>query len=233
MKKEQIKIALITLAVHSCYLFMFPASLHLKDPPQKKPELRIVTKEIIPPKTLAVKVTPAPLPLPLMHVAEKPTPTKPLATLPKNKDLPKKILKKKPSKQTPKQTAKPTAKPVKSVRGKLEKNVAKIQQNNTPTPPPLLTSSVATAELIQGDEKYHYLSVVSSQLQEWLILPEKGEVKLTITVQPNGKIANIKALSSESEKNLEYLKHVLEGVQLPVYDKNEEITFTVTFCDEK
>ncbi len=237
MKRNESKIVLITLGVHSLFLFAFPSSTHLKEPPKKKHELRIVTKEITPPKTLPVKfVQSSSPPSSVMTQKEQTDPIKP--------QLPKKISsppKKAPVKKIIKnKTTKPPVKSVKSVRGKFEKNVAKIQKkspsssiNTSPKATLIQTSPIAPTDVEQGEEKYNYLSTVSSQLQEWLVLPEKGIVKLTITVQPNGKIVNIKPLSTESEKNLEYLKHILETLQLPVYEKNEEITFTIMFCDEK
>ena len=256
MNRQHLKIALITLGVHTLYLFMLPTSLKIKEPPIKKQELKVITKELPHPRAQTIQMAPS----------DKNAPTEPTRSF---------IPRTPPPKKTPPPV---TTKTVKTMRGKLEKNVAKIQKKtpaktlaktypkspsktpqkslqNSPSkssikptkpstknslpqhlPPSfLITKADKTMTSMQEgpeDIKLSYLETISSQLRQWLTLPEKGAVKLTITVQANGKIGNIKPVSHESEKNLEYLVLVLEAIQLPVFGKNEEITFTITFCDD-
>ena len=68
-------------------------------------------------------------------------------------------------------------------------------------------------------------------LQEALHLPDYGEVKIEITVRPDGSVANLKVLEAESAKNKSYLEKSLPLLRFPTYDKNIR-TFVLTFCNE-
>lgn len=221
MKKKHIKIALITLFVHVLYFFIFPSGQKINQLTSPPTPLRVVTKEITPPRAQVIK----------LPNESKKGEEKFQSFLPKTSP-PKKIVKKKPT------VKKKPVKNVKSVRGKLDKNVAKIKAKNAPvkknvkksTPEKPVTTS--TQKGSTSEETHAYLQKISHSLQEWLTLPEKGSVKLTITVQANGKIVNMEVLTKESEKNWEYLRTVLPGIQLPTFKENKEITFTITFCDD-
>lgn len=77
-----------------------------------------------------------------------------------------------------------------------------------------------------------YFLDVCDLFKNTLVLPEKGVVKLTISVQPNGKIAKINLVSAESEKNLEYLLDKLRELILPKSQDGKDVVFTITFSDE-
>lgn len=237
MKRRNLQITLLTCAVHLCYLVLFP-SFHLTQlRKQPKPPMKITMKEIHPPGTRT-----------LQAIQEKRSEEQSPSFLPKTVPPQKKTIKnpaKKPIKkiqpQPPKQKkkTKPTT-TSKQVKKTIKKKAPKPLQKSHPAPslspktttqvkPPPTTHAPFTTE---GEDKHAYLQSISTQLQQWLTLPEKGSVKLTITVQPNGKIVNIKPLEVNSEKNLDYLQQILKGVQLPPYGKNEEITFIITFCDD-
>ncbi len=233
MKKQHLKIALITLGVHSLYFFMFPTSLKITPELIKPQPMRVITKEITPPQIQPIRViNEERISESTTKISEsKSAPTSTPSFLPKASP-PKKIIVKKTPTKKPTPTTQKNKKTVKTVRGKLDKNVATIKAKSAPQkhkPPSLSTSK---EQGIEGKEKHSYLQQISSSLKEWLTLPEKGVVKLTITVQANGKIVNIELLSSESEKNLHYLKTVLPGIKLPSFEENKEITFTITFCDD-
>ena len=251
IKKRSYKVALITIGVHSLYFFMFPTSLNLKNVPKKTQKLHVVTKEIIPPRAKAETIVKTQLDTDKVKVSKQKISTSsflPESSPPKSSS-PKKTIKKVPTKKKSKTTPKakpqikPKAKPkttttpksTKSVRGKLEKNVAEIQAKNPKKKVEGIKKTAPSSTDSQTSEKeakHSYLQKISTQLRGWLTLPEKGAVKLTITVQANGKIVNIVPLSNESEKNLEYLKCVLTSLQLPAFEENKEITFTITFCDD-
>jgi hypothetical protein len=63
-------------------------------------------------------------------------------------------------------------------------------------------------------------------------MPEKGIVKLTITVLTNGKIDKIEIDTYESKKNLDYLMAVLPTLSMPTIEKGFDATFTVLFCSD-
>ena len=68
-------------------------------------------------------------------------------------------------------------------------------------------------------------------LHDALHLPEYGEVKMEITVRPDGSVASVKVLEAQSSKNKSYLEKSLPLLLLPTYDKNMR-TFVLTFCNE-
>lgn len=228
MKQERKKIVLITIFVHLFYFLLFPFAPRVPENKTFNKPMKVVTKVITPPRAKAV------------HLDNSDNQTKPLTAkhevasfLPKASPP-----KRNPSKKVPVQKA--PVKKAKAVRGKLDKNVAKIKAKKPPTTKKISvkkevskTPSLSMSTSEKGiDEKHEYLKKISHSLQEWLTLPEKGNVKVTITVQANGKIVNMEVLTKDSEKNWEYLKTVLPGIQLPKFEENKEITFTITFCDD-
>ena len=187
MKKQHLKIVLITLGVHSLYFFMFPTSMKInRDAPVPRP-MKVVTKEIFSTKARTVE----------FKSEATISKAKINSFLPKASPPKKTIKKKTVQKKTPEK--KPSPKSVKSVRGKLDKNVANIKARSYPKATPGARKPTKVPDLV-GEEKHSYLQKISYSLKEWLTLPEKGTVKLTITVQANGKIATINIVSSESEK---------------------------------
>lgn len=224
---------LLTLIIH--IVAITSSSLSQSAPPKKeKKPIKIVTKlspplapTILqtkhnplptnsPPKNPVVVAKPNPKPNPV--ISKKPTP---------KKAPPKKILAKKPA---PKKKIEP-----KQIRKNLNENLAKLSPpKSAPSPPkkiekiePTSLSPSSTAESNSA-----YFNKVAKVFQECLTLPEKGLIKLTISVQANGKIVNIKPISYESEKNLHYLQTVLPSLELPNPEGAQEIEFNIIFCDD-
>ena len=83
---------------------------------------------------------------------------------------------------------------------------------------------------LDSKETEYQLELVS-YLQEALHLPEYGEVKMEITVRPDGSVASLKVLEAESAKNRTYLEKSLPLLRFPTYDK-ETHTFIFAFCNE-
>ena len=83
---------------------------------------------------------------------------------------------------------------------------------------------------LDSKETEYQLELVS-YLQEALHLPDYGEVKMEITLRPDGSVANLKVLEAESAKNKSYLEKSLPLLRLPMYDKTMR-TFVLTFCNE-
>lgn len=229
MKKENYKIAFITVLVHMLYLLMLPFGPKISQKKIITKPMKVVTKEITPPRARVVNLEESSKKEKIIPANEEVA-----SFLPKSSPPIKKVVKKPIAKK------KQPVKQAKTVRGKLDKNVAKIKAKKPPTKKqtpakkeaPKIESLSPSKEAKGVDEKHEYLKKISHSLQEWLTLPEKGSVKLTITVQANGKIVNIEVVTKESEKNWEYLKTVLPGIQLPKFEENKEITFTITFCDD-
>lgn len=81
------------------------------------------------------------------------------------------------------------------------------------------------------DQKPFSLSQSSINfLQNELILPKKGSVKLTITVQPNGKIANITINEGhENKENAQYLISKLNNLTLTGFLSHKEQMISIVF----
>ena len=133
----------------------------------------------------------------------------------------------------PFQKAKPPIKPLKKEKEKgkpskkkelkkapCKKPVPPIPLQQTPplcSPPPLLKTSLPFSTLL------------SQFFQQNLCLPEKGDVKLTITVQANGTIGKIEVKMFESKRNLSYLIETLQELSLPLSGEGKDVVFTVLF----
>jgi len=155
--------------------------------------------------------------------------SQPVKTVPKKikKQAAKKPPIKKIAKKKPIRRKKKTSTPSKKIRKNLEKNLAKIKKVTPKNSPPPPTSKEDKSEAINI-----FTQRISTIFREALILPEKGAVKLSITVQANGKIGTIETLYSESEMNLDYLKMMLPKLTLPKPQGAKEINFAITFCDD-
>jgi hypothetical protein len=211
---------LLTILIHVIGIFSFSFSCHAVKPPQEA-KMRIVTKEIrthhpshIP---VVAKETPTPSVIPLI---QKPLPP-----------------------PTPKKKLMPTAKKVvpkkkeiasTQVKKKLEKALSKIEPTTKPKTLPKKPAPVKEpSPSIETPTVDNYLNSICTILEELLTLPEKGIVKLTITVQANGKIGMVKEVSFESERNLRYLKEMLETLSFPKPAMEKEVEFTITFCGDE
>ncbi len=116
---------------------------------------------------------------------------------------------------------------------KTSKQVLKKIDQRKPKLPSLASKKEIIAPAI-ADAKSHstYLESAFVIFRSALVLPEKGSVKLTITVSPTGKIDTIITESFESQKNLNYLLELLPHLILPIPEKNGETLFTVLFTNE-
>lgn len=196
----------------SSRIWILVACIHLvgiafisSSPSSKSPhkKLLVVTKEFKAPSTQAA---PAVIEKIREHIPTSPTVKK--APLPTKKAKP--------------APPKPLPKSSKQVLKKIDKRLSKPhlplpKQIPPPSPEETLQSYVDSACLI---------------FRDILVLPEKGLVKLTITVQPNGKIGKIEIETFESKKNLDYLMTVLPTLSLPIPERGKDATFTVLFCND-
>lgn len=63
-----------------------------------------------------------------------------------------------------------------------------------------------------------YLAELIRELKMYLFLPEKREVKVELTIQPEGKISQIKIIESASKRNEAYLKKSLPELSFPWFN---------------
>jgi len=168
------------------------------------------------------------------HIIEAPKPQIKTISQPKTPKTKQKKQKKKKSKKKPSKKPATKNKSTKSTKRQkllkdLEKSLAKIESsqnqisfNTKCTVPKFVT--LQTKAPMSSDEKL----IIAHFFQDNLTLPEKGDVVLTISVQPNGKIANITSVSSASRMNETYLKETLKGIHIP-HTFKDEVHLTVTF----
>lgn len=198
------KIWVAVVFIHLIGIIFISTSTIKEKKTEKK--LLVVTKQFTP-KT----VTPT-----LIHKIEKPAPLPPIP----KKNLQNKIV---PLKKAPPQAkAKPPQKSSKQVLKKIDQRLAKPHTTVPKTPPPPLVEAALPP----------YIDSACLIFREALLLPEKGQVKLTVSVEPNGKIGKMEIETYESKKNLEYLMAVLPTLSLPPPERGKETTFTVLFCND-
>jgi hypothetical protein len=101
--------------------------------------------------------------------------------------------------------------------------------------PSIHTKNIPTLQIDQGDkqsETCNFTSHLIQCLQNALELPEKGSVKLELTLNSSGKFLQMRILSGPSERNKKYLEETLAQVQYPAFTesmKEKEHTFVITF----
>jgi hypothetical protein len=88
----------------------------------------------------------------------------------------------------------------------------------------------ATQKQITPTTPFALSSTSIRYLQDALILPKKGSVKVTITVQANGKIDTIElSEGKENQENSEYLRANLQNLILPGFVSCRKEKLTIIF----
>ena len=147
--------------IHAGWLVLFSFGGWHKSKP-KKEKMVVVTKEYTQPKPITKVIKPV-----AIVKAAPPQPKKILAKKPAEKP----VVKKKKSPNTSKQLLK-----------KIDQTLTKIEKPASKPTPQIVT------EIVSGPTTF--FDRVCHIFQETLTLPEKGGVKLTISVQPNGSFSN-------------------------------------------
>ena len=86
----------------------------------------------------------------------------------------------------------------------------------------------------QGEE-HAFKVLFLDHLKEQLQLPEVGEVKLQMTLSPEGRVVKVAVLRAQNQGNKEYLEEVLPTLAFPFlknYLKKEK-SFMITFLNEE
>lgn len=77
-----------------------------------------------------------------------------------------------------------------------------------------------------------YRDEVAYRLKIGLKLPDYGEIKIKLTLQKTGKVAQVQIVSSKSEKNKQYVEKVVPTLSFPSFggqfDGASEYTFLIT-----
>ncbi len=215
------RIFLFVLSLHLfCLLFVFfSPSPPLKALPKKVAVTTKIIQEVKKSSSTHKVSAPASAPKP------KPKP-KPVAAPQQKKPAPKPV-----SKELPKPA--PKFEKAKDLLKELESNIAGIESKlkHAPEMKPLTFEKMEVGEWEEGETNLQqsYFETISVIFRQSLTLPESGDVKLTITVQPNGEIAKIESVSSKSDVNLRYLEKTLPHLKLPSPPTTSNLSITVTF----
>lgn len=105
-------------------------------------------------------------------------------------------------------------------------------------PKPISFLSIENSNLshTQSLEQMNYSSLLVQFLEDRLILPEKGEVKLQLSLNKEGKVVSIDILKAESVKNREYLKNTLPQLSFPCFNTSVsemQCSYTIRFLSQR
>lgn len=150
---------------------------------------------------------------------------------PANQNISKKVVKRKVS--PPK---KPKKEKTEQLVKEMRKQIASIEEEKVLEPKKSIDLPKEVV-LEKKEETFFYDPDYKEKLllylQESLILPEKGDVLVDLTLSKYGRVIRFEILSAESEKNAEHLKNNLPELYLPCFNDEsrsyESVQYTVTF----
>jgi len=229
------KIPGIVIAVHLLIL----AGLAYLHPPQPKPmPRRPVTVQTYVVQEKKPKTVTQSKPKPVVESKPKPT-SKPKPVVESN-PKPKPVVEAKPKPKQ--QTSKPKSKPKQVVKEKSDPNRDKLVQmmqqslaslDSTPS-----SSEVATTKQIGAlasetlTFEASYQEKLIAFLEGMLTLPEKGDVKLSLTVSRSGGVKGVTVKTTSSERNRTYVESTVPTLLLPSFENNfkgeNAHTFSIT-----
>ncbi len=211
------------LALHGFVVWMCafsPEPLH-----ENKKQQRLVVHTVsLKPKTIAEK------PAAKQPVQKKQTPVKKAA--PPKKIVPLPITKPLPAPQpSTKSSPPPQPKLPQHLLKELEETIAKIDENRDKLYTGKRKEKPLEIDRVDSTlEEVSYRDTLIDYLHEVLHLPDYGEVKIQLSLHKDGRVAQLRVLKAESEKNRNYLEEHLPLLKFPLVSK--ECTFVLTFCNE-
>jgi outer membrane biosynthesis protein TonB len=110
------------------------------------------------------------------------------------------------------------------------------QHTTTPLPThhPVAIEALASESLSSFEARYE--EELIAYLEALLSLPEKGEVRLKLTVKQGGDIQKIEIIKASSQRNKEYIEKNIALCSFPPFGKHfkgeESHTFTITLLSE-
>lgn len=248
LKKDPLLVAitLFVITAHAAALFILSQNLHpanFQQPKNKKVTVK------------TIKLKPAqPPPMEEKMVAYTPPQE------PKPKPKPKPPTPKPKKKTPPKQTAKPKEKPKPKPKPKIDEKKQKLLKEAQETlakierrSDNINTSSAKTTKISKRIDKLSLVSIKSTDeklsssennyrnelanhLKAQLQLPEMGNVEVKLIVDKSGRVEKVMILSSENDRNAEYISETLPTLKLPSFGKNfkgdNSHTFHITLTNE-
>lgn len=106
----------------------------------------------------------------------------------------------------------------------IPKQIEKLQIDALPT------GTAGSVEL--SSKEMNYRDEMAYRLQLALKLPEYGEIKIKLTVERSGKVAQVQIVTSESPKNRQYIEKTVPSLIFPAFGNNfahsSQYTFLIT-----
>lgn len=202
------QIGLVVFSLHLLFIFFLLAQHLVTHTPPKRP-IAIRTHRMPAPVALAPpqKAPPAPVSVPAAK---------------KNKTAP--AEKPKPAKKTSLSNPKPSP------------AVTATPPPSSPKPELSLPSLIVPQKIDvkplyieEGSLDFSYEEQLIALFQSELDLPEMGEVKARLEIDPQGRLVSCTLLDSKSRKNGEFLKNRLPDLLFPCFNGTDIQSFTVTF----
>lgn len=109
-------------------------------------------------------------------------------------------------------------------------------QKTTLAPLKEIEPVIIEGEDLVGEEEIGYFGMLAASLQQALRLPDTGDVKISLILERNGKVQQVKVLHSLNINNSRYVEKVLPQVQFPsfgtFFDQEQKHTFTITLTHD-
>lgn len=214
----------ICILVLSCHLLVFVYIL--RSPPMHKQ----IKKD-----PLVIKTFHAQIAAPPQRATVKPSiqkaPTTAKAPIKKKPNpLPKKTP---PSTPTPKPTVKNKTSTLEKSLKEIKESIAKIEEEHAKmkdNPKWAATEKHIFTE--DTTEQATYPASLAIYLKSAIQLPDVGEVKIKLTLYPNGHVKEVHILSAESQANRKRIESILPTLCFPIPPNKQEQTFILTLCHE-
>jgi len=215
------RIFYFVIAIHFSALLWMALWLPTKKLKKKPLEVRTVVY-MPPPPPKIVEIKPKKMPAPIKK--KKPTARK----KPKAKKQPA-LVKKKKEPKVPDQLRQDLQNSIAKLTKKRDKDSSKNTLQVPKWTPQLKVEQVGTSDVAV------FTSALIACLQNALDLPERGAVKVKLTLKKEGKFVKMHLISSESALNSKFLEREIPVVSYPSFSgqlkQEKEHTFVITFCN--
>lgn len=234
-------VALLVIGLHLLLIgyaiYFIPEATAIK----QKPKLIVQTVNLKEkPLSQPIQTVKKEIPIPAPKLEEKPAP------LPEKKIEPVKpqeIAKSKKAAPKPEAKKVPIADRKADLIAKAKASFNKVDtapKKNSPEPfqkISLQTESITISSPgFLSEKETSYRNELAARLKLLITLPDKGQINMRLTLNREGKVADVEILSSEGPNNANYLKKALPKLQMPpfgnLFANKEQYSFTITLKGE-
>jgi len=204
------------ITVHVIVLFWTLCTAVSQQPPMRQPRQLVAKTVTLQPKQQQITAA----------IPKKSPPT------------PQRRPKKTPDKENP--SKKPIADDKKQqLFAKAQRSMAKMQKGESAAvkdESPAVPEVIASLSVDSLSEQGTYYDTLATQLRALLILPEFGEVNVSLTLKRNGAFSHMEILSSKSSRNQKHVEQTLPTLSFPPFNdefgSTPEHTFLLTLKND-